>query len=202
MARINTEKITLGLGVLELGVFSNGAFVSYADAGAIKATGTVTWMRETLPFETGRPLQIVKRDTVREHAMFQFELAEVSVANIKASIGYFSVSSSVVPTFVDGTSVAPTGDLTSSVSAVGPSDVIGFGGLCDLNLVSLRFTHLKACSTGRRQIVEIYKARPTGTLALPFRETDWNQYTIQWEAEPDLTKPAGQQLMQFIDERP
>lgn len=200
-SRIDTGKVQLGLGILEIGAYVNGAFVAYRDMGAIKASANLHWMRETLTFETGRPLIVVKRDTIREHFTFDAELAELSVANIKDSLGLFTSNSSIIPTFMDGTSIAPAGDLTSSTAAVGVSDTLGFGGLCTVNNMALRFTHIIDCSTGRRIILEMYKASPTGDLAAPFQETAWTQYRVTWEALADTTRVAGTQYLQLIYER-
>jgi hypothetical protein len=43
-------------------------------------------------------------------------------------------------------------------------------------------------------------SRPA-TLALPFNETDWSQYQIEFDAIADLTKPAGEQYGQLVIER-
>lgn len=200
--RVNPDNITLGLGVLELGQYdSNGNFTAYSDVGAIKATGTVTWSRTILDFMTGRPMRIIKRQATQEEFTVQFTLAEVSVANLKFSLSAGTRTDSVVPTFLDGTSIAPTGDIfSSSVLAVGVSTKFEFGGDCDATFFGLRFTHEKSCSTGKRQILEVYKASPIGNLALPFNETDWNQFQIEWRAIADTTKATGKQYCQFIDE--
>jgi hypothetical protein len=199
---INTDNISLGLGTLEFGTYDmNGAFTAYGFVGAIKAEGTMTYQRTILPFTTGRPLLAVKQQTTEEQFQIQFTLAEVTVANIKNSLGAGSVTSSVIPVFLDGTSNAPVGDLTSSMTAVTASDVLKFGGQCDVNTIGLRFTHGLSCGTGKRQILEVYKASPMGTLALPFRETDWNLYQVEFHSLADTTKPAGQQYCQFIVEQ-
>lgn len=200
--RVNPDNITLGLGVLELGQYdSNGNFTAYNDIGAIKATGTVTWGRNILTFMTGRPMKPIKRQATEESFTVQFTLAEVSVANIKFSLSAGTRSDSVVPTFLDGTSIAPTGDIfSSSVHVVGQSTKFDFGGDCDVAYFGLRFTHLKSCGDGKRQILEVYKASPIGNLALPFNETDWNQFQIEWTALADTTKATGKQFCQFIDE--
>ncbi len=200
--RVNPDAITLGLGVLELGLYdANGNFTSYTDVGAIKATGTFTPTRTNLDFMTGRPMRRVKRDTTQEEVTAQFTLAEVSVANIKFALGAGTRTDSVVPTFLDGTAIAPTGDIfSSSVLVVGKSTRFEFGGDCDTSFFGLRFTHLKSCGTGKRQIFEMYKASPMGTLALPFNETDWNQFQVEWLALIDASRPTGKQYFQFIDE--
>lgn len=201
MGRVNENNIHLGLGILEVGRYVNGVFQAYRNYGAIKATGTLTWQRTTQVFTTGRPLQAIKREVTEEMLTAQFTLAELTVANLKDSVGGGTQSDSVTPTFVDGTSVAPKGDLTDSVVGVGISDVFKFGGQCDVQTVALRFTSIKSCATGKRYIFEMFKANPTGQLALPFNETDWSQYQIEFAANADLDKPAGEQYGQFIIER-
>lgn len=199
---INTDNISLGLGTLEFGTYdTNGVFTSYSFVGAIKAEGTMTYQRNILPFETGRPLLMVKQQATQEQFMVQFTLAEVTVANIKNSLGAGTQSSSVIPVFLDATSNAPVGDLTSSITAVTTADILKFGGQCDVNTIGLRFTHELSCTSGTRQILEVYKASPVGNLALPFRETDWNLYQVEFRSLADTTKPAGQQYCQFVIER-
>ena len=202
MSRVNTTNITLGLGVLEIGSYLNGVFQSYRDAGAIKAEGQMRMQRQQARFETGRPLVVLKKETTLELVTIQFTLAEVSVANIKDCIGGgLTTSSNATATFLDTTTVAPKGDLTSSVVAVGLNNQFTLGGQCDVFTVALRFTHLKSCSTGKRQIFEGYLASPMGELTLPFRETDWNLYQIDFELLADTTRPSGEQYFQFIDEQ-
>jgi hypothetical protein len=199
---INTDNISLGLGTLEFGSYdSNGNFVAYNFVGAIKAEGTMTYQRSILPFTTGRPLLRVKQQATEEQFEVQFTLAEVTVANIKQSLGAGVSSSGVTPVFLDGTSVAPVGDLTSSMTAVGSSQILDFGGQCDVTTIGLRFTHELSCSSGKRQILEVYKASPMGNLAVPFRETDWNLYQVQFQSLADTTKAAGKQYCRFIIEQ-
>ncbi len=200
-SRVNLTDITLGLGVLEIGNYTNGSFTAYRDAGAIKAEGQIQMQRQQQRFENGRPLVVLKKEVTLELVTIQFTLAEVSVANIKDCIGGGLITSSnMTATFLDGTTVAPKGDLTSSVVAVGLNNQFTLGGQCDVFTVALRFTHLKSCATGKRQIFEGYLAEPTGTLTLPFRETDWNLFQIDFELLADTTRPAGSQYFQFIDE--
>ena len=205
MSRVNATNVGLGLGILEIGSYSgepsNPVFLSYRNAGAIKATGTVTWTRTILSFTTGRPLQIIKQEVTEESVTAQFRLAEITVANFKDALGGGVNSSSVIPVFEDGTSIAPSGDLTDSNVALQVSDNFLFGGQCDVQFVALRFTNLKSCSTGLRRIFEMFRASPEGNLAMPFNETDWNEYEISWRAIADLSRPAGQQLAQFMIER-
>jgi hypothetical protein len=201
VARVNENNIHLGLGILEVGRYSSGVFTAYRNFGAIKATGTLNWNRTTQEFDTGRPLMSIKREVTKEVLMAQFTLAEITVANLKDAVGGGTQTDSVTPTFVDGTSIAPTGDLTDSNTSVGVSDIYKFGGQCDVAKVALRFTSIKSCATGKRYIFEMFIAEPNGTLALPFEETNWSQYQIQFDAIADLTKPAGEQYGALIIER-
>lgn len=201
MSRIDTTQITLGLGILEVGNYVNNVFQAYRDLGAIKAEGMIHIQRSTARFDSGRPLVPLKKETTLELVQVQFTLAQVSVANIKDCLGGgLTTSSNATATFLDGTTVAPKGDLTSSVVAVGLNNQLTVGGQCDVFTVALRFTHLKSCATGKRQIFEGYLASPTGDLSLPFRETDWNLFQVTWDLLADTTKPSGQQQFQFIDE--
>lgn len=200
-SRIDLTEITLGLGVLEIGSYVNGVFQSYRDAGAIKAEGEIHPNRQQAEFATGRPMVVVKRETFQETVMVRFTLSQVTVANIKDCLGGGAITSSnATATFLDGTTVAPKGDLTSSVVGVGLNNQFTLGGQCDAFTVALRFTHLKSCSTGKRQIYEMYQAVPTGDLALPFRETDWNLYQVTFDLLADTTRAAGFQYFQMIDE--
>jgi hypothetical protein len=201
VSRVNEANIGLGLGILEFGAYSSGVFQSYRNAGAIKATGTLTWTRTINRFATGRPLVTIKQEVTEEMMKASFQLAEITVANLKDAIGGGTNTSSTTPTFLDGSVIAPKGDLTDSNVAVGVSDIFEFGGQCDVAYIGLRFTNLKSCSTGKRRIFEMYKASPTGNLALPFNETDWNMYTAEFEALADTSKASGKQYGQFVIER-
>jgi hypothetical protein len=46
----------------------------------------------------------------------------------------------------------------------------------------------------------MYKASPSGDLALPFNETDWNTYGVTFNALADTCKPAGEQYFQLFRE--
>lgn len=203
MPAVNTDKIHLGLGTLELGDYSGGVFTAYRFAGAIKATATITMTRTISDFMTGRPQQIVKRETNAEAVTVQFSLAELTAANIKSMIGGGLTSSNQSITFLDSTTVAPLGDgLSSSVSVVSSTnEVFEFGGQCDVFQTALRFTHLKSCSTGKRQIYEFYLASPSGELALPYNETDWQLTQVTWNIIADLTKDPGKRYFRVIDEQ-
>lgn len=201
--RITTADISLGIGVLEFGNYnSSDVFQGYQDVGAIKGTFSMEMTRETREFETGRPMVQVKREVLRERLQITFRMSEFRVANLKLMFGGGVVSSSVTPAnFLDGTNAAPKGDLTTSVVGVGLSDTYELGGQCDLDKVALRFTHLKSCSTGKRQIVEVYFAQAVGQITLPWIEEDWNIWDVQFVALADTTRQAGKQLFRIIDER-
>ena len=200
-SNIDTRNVSLGLGTLEVGEFVDGAFVAYRFVGAIKATLDLTWTRETHLFETGRPLLEVKREVLREFIEVAVTLAEVTVANIKMALGGGVSSTSIVPVFLDSPLDPPKGDLTDSKVGVVLADRFEFGGQCDVNNLALRFTHIKSCSTNTRQIFEAYKAVPTGVLALPFNETDWDLYRVTFRCLADTTRQAGKQMAQFLIER-
>lgn len=198
--RVTEEKITLGMGVLEIGEYdANGSFTVYRDLGAIKGEVEIGWTRNINVFKTGRPLVAIKEECTEEAVMLRCQLAEISLGNLKDALGAGTITSSVTPVFVDGTSIAPAGDMSSSVRAVGLSNVLKMGGDTTVLKVALRFTHQKSGST-KRQIFELFIAQPKGQLALPYKETDWNTYTAEWEGLADLTKTAGNQFFQFIDE--
>lgn len=202
MAAVNTEKIHLGLGTLEIGTYSSGVFQAYDFAGAITATGTITITRTIQDFMTGRPRQTVKREVSEEAVTAAFSLAELTVANIKNAIGSGISSSNQAVTFLDGTTVAPVGDgLSDSMIAVAAgNEVLKFGGGCDVISVALRFTHLKSCGSGLRQIWEFFLASPSGELAMPYTEEDWQTTEVTWNVLSDLTKPVGERFFTLIDE--
>lgn len=200
-SRVATVDISLGIGVLEFGIYNNGVFSAYTDVGAIKGTFTGTYTREVHMFETGQPLVDVKHQVLREHLEIAFQMAEIRVANLKMALGGgVQTLSTSGATFLDGTGVAPLGDLTTSVIGVGVNDKITFGGQCDIAIFGLRFTHIKGCTTGKRQILEVFQATPTGTLAMAFNEGDWNQWEVTFRALADTTRPSGSQIFQFINE--
>lgn len=201
--RVLREFITVGIGILEFGTYdSGGTFGGFDDVGPIKGTFGLNITREVRDFESGRPQVMLKREIIRERVEIAFRMSEMRVANLKMAAGGGIVSSSVTPgAFIDGTTVAPDGGFTTSVVTVGLSDMWELGGQCDLDTIGLRFTHIKSCGTGKRQIIEVYKAQATGVLNLPFNEEDWNLFDVTFLAIADTTRQTGKQLFRFIDER-
>lgn len=200
--RVDTAAISLGLGVAEIGVFdSNFVFTAYTDLGAIKTAVELNIDQTIQDFDSGRPLQTLKREIVQQKTTVKFTLAEIKVATLKRMLGNGTITSSTTTTFLDGTSIAPTGDLSSSVTAVTLGDKFESGGLCDLENVGIRFTHLLSCSTGKRGILEVYKAQATGRLTLPFKETDWSLVDAEWGCLADTNRAAGKQVFQYFIER-
>ena len=154
--------------------------------------------------ETGRPLKVVKQEVIREGFTLEVTLAEITVANLRMALGGGEASSGAAPVFMDGTANAPAGDRTSSVVAVAASvntQIFEFGGDCDLFHTALRFTHMKSCETLKRQILEVFKATPGGSLSLAYNETEWNQYQATFTALADTTRARGKQYMMLVDER-
>jgi hypothetical protein len=194
----DTRNISLGLGTLEFGNYVSGVFQSYSDVGVLKAEVNIGISREVLSFETGRPLNPLLQEVIRERAMVRASLSEVRLATIKQALGQGVLGSSSVPTFLDGTQYAQRGTLQAGTTSVGSGTLLKMGGSPAHAYIGLRFTH--ELIDGGRQIVEIYKASPMGDLALPFRETDWNIFEVQFNALSDTTKPAGEQLFQIFVE--
>lgn len=200
-SRIDVTKISLGIGVLEFGYYdTNNVFQGYQDVGTIKGTWSAQVTRETKEFEVGRPLQEVKAEVIRERLEMSFQMAEFTVTHLKLAFGTGTISSSVAPTFVDGTNIAPDGSLTTSVVAVTNANILKIGGNCSLDRLALRFTHVKSCIDTKRQIFEAFICRAVGDVTLPFQEEDWNLWQVQFRGIADTSRPAGAQLFQIIDE--
>lgn len=199
-SRITTDNINLGNGVLEIGSYAAGVFQSYTDVGAIKGTATLTYGRETAKFETGRPMVVVKEEVIRETVELRVTLAELTVANLKLVLGGGTSSNVATPTFLTGDGYALYGNNVVGSSSVAASKVFKFGSDPQAYTVALRFTHLKDPSSGKREVVEVYKAVFSGNLALPFNETDWNTFEVSFTALADTSKAVGEQLLQYVDE--
>jgi hypothetical protein len=192
---VNKNNISLGLGNLELGTYTNDVFDTYTDIGAIKTELTITHTREVLDFESGRPLVVILQEVIRERVVITLTFAEITVATLKMALGQGSITSGTIPTFLDATSTALSGTLAAGKTAVVSGDLLKFGGIPTHAYVGLRFTHVKA--NGKRHIFEGYKASPSGDLTLPFRETDWNLTTATFRLLADTTKAAGEQYYQL-----
>ena len=199
---VQTADISVGIGVLEFGNYnSSDVFQGYQRVGAIKGVFSMAVTRETIEFESGQPLVVLKRQVIRERVEITFTMAEWRVANLKMAFGGGVITSSVAaPTFLDGTTGAPLGDLSCSVTTVGLSNAYELGGQCSLDKIGLRFTHQKSCETGKRQIVEVWFAQAMGTITLPFQETEWNQFDVQFVALADTSRAAGRQYMRYLEE--
>lgn len=200
-SRVDVTDISLGIGVLEFGYYDeNDVFQGFQDVGIIKGTWQMQVTRETREFEGGRPLQELKAEVLRERVEITFQMAEFRVANLKFAFGGGVITDSIAPVFLDGSNAAPKGDLTDSVVGVASANSYTLGGQCDLDRVSLRFTHQKSCIDEKRQIVEVWIARAMGDVTLPFQEEDWNLFQVQFRAIADLNRPAGSQLFRILDE--
>jgi hypothetical protein len=198
MPIINKNNISLGIGNLELGDYVEDVFSAYQDVGAIKSEVNIATTREVLNFESGRPLVTIVQEVIRENVVVSATLAEVAVATLKMALGQGAITSDTIPTFLDGTSVALRGNLQTGTTAVTTGTLLKFGGTPTHAYVGLRFTHVKA--NGKRQIFEGYKASPSGDLSLPFRESDWNLYSVSFRLLADTTKSAGEQYFQLFIE--
>lgn len=194
----NRNSISLGIGTLEFGDFINNVFDAYTDVGAIKSEVSIAIQREVLDFETGRPLVTIIQEVIREKVMVKATLAEINLATIKMSLGQGNVYSGSIPTFLDGTSMAPYGTLQPGKSAVTSGTLLKFGGLAAIAYIGIRFTHVR--SDGARHIFEGYRASPTGNLTLPFKETDWNMFDAEFRLLADTCRTAGEQYFQLFIE--
>jgi hypothetical protein len=194
----NKNNISLGIGNLELGTYTNDVFDAYTDIGAIKSEVNIAITREVLDFESGRPLVTILQEVIRERVVVTATLAEVTMATLKMALGQGNITSGTIPTFLDGTSQALRGTLQTGKTDVTSGTLLKFGGVPTHAYVGLRFTHVKA--DGKRQIMEGYKASPSGDLTLPFREADWNIYQVSFRLLADTTKTAGEQYFQLFAE--
>lgn len=199
MAIKNKNNIALGIGNLELGTYVNDVFSAYEDMGALKSEVNMEITREVLDFESGRPLITIIQEVIREKVTVTATLAEVAVATIKMALGQGNITSGVIPTFLGSSSQALSGTLAEGLTDVVSGNLLKFGGTPTHAYVGLRFTHRK--SNDKRQIFEAYKASPVGNLTLPFRESDWNIYQVQFRLLADTTKSAGEQYFQFFQEQ-
>ena len=199
---IDVTDVSLGIGDLEVGFYNaSDVFQGYDFVGLIKGTFSIQFTREVRELEAGRPLQEVKAEVLRERVEYSCQMYEFSVANMKITFGGGAITDSVAPTFLDGTTGAPLGDLSDSKTTVVSANRITFGGDCSLDRVGLRFTHKKTCSgVGKRQILEAFIARTTGEATLPFNEEDWKNWTVTWRGISDLNRVAGARLFVLYDE--
>lgn len=191
----NTNNISLGIGTLELGDYTDGVFDAYTDVGAVKTEVNIAISREVLDFESGRPLVTILQEVIREKVMVKATLAEWSLATFKQALGQGVVGTGSIPTFLDGTSNALRGSLQTGLTAVTSGTLLKFGGVPTHAFVGLRFTHQK--QNGKRQIFEGFKASPMGELTIPFREADWNLYDVNFRLLADTCRPQGEQYFQM-----
>jgi hypothetical protein len=198
MSVINKNKISLGVGNIEFGEYTDDVFGVFEDVGAVKARVNINIEREVLDFETGRPLVTIIQEVIRERVTFSATLAELNMATLKMALGQGVVGSGSIPTFLDGTSTALRGTLQAGKTSVLSGTLLKFGGLPSHAFIGLRFTHSMA--SGKRNIFEGYRASPTGRLALPFNETDWNIYDVEFRLLADTCRPAGEQYFQLFQE--
>lgn len=197
MPIINKNNISLGLGNLELGAYVDDVFSAYLDVGALKAELNIAHTREVLSFESGRPLITILQEVIRENVQISCTLAEITAATLKLALGQGNISTGTT-SFLNGSSSALSGTLSTGLTAVTSGTILRFGGLPTHAYAGLRFTHVKA--NGKRIIFEGFKASPMGNLTLPFRESDWNVYQVEFRLLADTTKTAGEQYYQLIME--
>jgi len=195
----NKDNISLGIGNLELGSYTNDVFDAYVDVGAIKSEVTIEHNREVLDFEAGRPLVTILQEVIRESVTVAATLAELNLATLKMALGQGNITSGTTTSFLDGTTDALRGTLQTGKVAVSSGTLFKFGGTPTHAYCGLRFTHVKA--NGKRQIFEGFKASPSGQLSMPFRESDWNLMAVSFRLLADTTRPAGEQYYQFLIEQ-
>jgi hypothetical protein len=195
----NKDNISLGIGNLELGTYTNDVFDAYADVGAIKSEVTIEHNREVLDFEAGRPLVTILQEVIRESVTVAATLAELNLATLKMALGQGNITSGTTTSFLDGTQTALLGTLQTGKTQVLSGTLFKFGGTPTHAFVGLRFTHVKA--NGKRQIFEGFKASPSGQLSMPFRESDWNLMAVSFRLLADTTRTAGEQYYQFLIEQ-
>lgn len=199
MPIINKDNISLGIGNLELGDFTNGVFNGFTDVGAIKSEVNIEHNREVLDFEAGRPLVTILQEVIRESVSVSATLAELNLATLKMALGQGNITSGTTTSFLDGTSDVLRGTLQPGKTALGSGTLFKFGGTPTHAYVGLRFTHVK--SNGKRQIFEGFKASPQGQLTLPFKESDWNLFSVTFRLLADTERPSGEQYYQFFIEQ-
>ena len=198
MALQDAKRINLGTGNVEFGDYNNGVFDTYSDIGVIKGNLNITIENEILDFEAGRPLEVLLQAKIRERVTIAGTMAELKLATLKQALGSGSITSSV-PVFLDGTSSALKGTLETGKVIMGSSTILTFGGSPTHNYIGIRFTHVGA--DGKRSVFEGFKASPTGRLALPFNETDWNLTEFEFRLLADTSRPAGAHYFQYATER-
>lgn len=201
MAINDKNKITLGIGVLELGDYDAAGvvFQGYRDIGAITGTLTIKHENEVRRFESGRPLRPIVQHKIREAVMVEFSFAELNLSDFKSILGSGITSSNTTSAFLSGSLLVSTGGLSaasSSLSAV--NQVFEFGGAPEHNSAGIRFTHVK--QNAKRIVFEGFIASPSGNLALPFNESDYNIATAEFTLLADTARADGKQFYRMIQE--
>jgi len=178
----DVTKVSLGAGDL----YVNGVNVGY-----LKGDVTFEYVRSKLDFRPSNELGPVRRFIIEEGARLKASLAEVDVASMRMAIGATAEGMSI-----DSSTSFPLDQGACSYedfSTTGASyDVMKFGGSKTVDDYCVLFEHIRP--NNQKIIICLYKAVTTQELILPFHETEFNLYDIEFEGLTDSDRDTGDKI--------
>lgn len=159
----DANNVLLGLGTLGLASYPSGSPAAFQTVGFIKSC-QVTYSREFKDFESAGLL--VKRLVFRDRLVMHSDWAEIKITNLNK--------------LMRGTTAG--NDTAGSIA---------FGGDRSIQRYVVRFEH--TTSDGRYVTLDIYKSTPAGEARINFAEEEFITYPVEFQAEVDSARAAGQQ---------
>lgn len=149
--------------------------VDSADVGFLKDEVSFGYESDIADFQSDIPLTTLKRVRTSEAAMLSATIAQINAVNLEK--------------------VASAGTVTDSPT----QQILEVGGESLVPDFPIVFTHTK--DDGKVIEITLFKAS-SGNFELPFAETDFVLYDIEFTAIADTTKPKGKNLFKARIEKP
>lgn len=176
----NTEKVTLGNGVL---------YLNNIDVGHLKGDVELSLKREFVKFKPSNMLGNVKVFAIGEETTLKASLAELDLDQLKLAYG---VTTSIA------TSQGSLSYDPSSFSFDASYDTLTLGGSKSVNEVPLRFEHTRP--NGEKFIVIFYNAVSTTELMTPFKESEVTLYDVVFDGLADEDRAEGDQVGVLLEQ--
>ena len=185
----NTEKVTLGSGILYL----NGINV-----GHLKGDVEFEYELETVEFKPSNELGPVKVFKIREGASLKATLAELKMTNLRLAMGITTAQGSIAAS-ASFPVISGSGSTCSVAVVAGASyDYMKFGGGKDTDEMCLRFTHTRP--NGLTFHVILYNAVNMDGFNLAFKEEDIVLYDITFKGLTDSSRSDGDKIGVLVEQ--
>lgn len=147
------SRFSFGPGILYMG--APGTTPTY-DIGAVKGDAELSVQRVTLELKQGSPQSLVKKFAVEENVSLKVTGVEWNMNNIAYALGAGVTSQS------------------------GANEILEFGGELTFTTRAVRFLHI--APDGSTIDLHLFNSEGAGELAIAYKETDFHEFPIQFNA--------------------